>query len=328
VDDKVLTDWNGLMVAAMAAAGQRLAEPRFVAAGVRAAEFVLSRLRGAGSGTLLHVYREGSARIPAFLDDYAFLVEGLLALHPATGDERWLHEAARLAAEQDGRLGDGRGGYFAAGEDPRLLFRAKPAYDGAVASGNGIAALNLIELGRRTGDASWRERAAATMQAFGRGMASMPLAHVTLVRALRRLGPGAVPKPVAPAADSRSLLEDEARDVVELAGRLGAGAAPWRSFVLELKVREGWHLNANPASLPSLVATSIEPVLGGLRGVRYPDGEAAGSGGEEVRVYRRVVRIEGEVEQPGGGAPAVQLTYQACDEARCLPPVSRLVRLQ
>ncbi|HSD65215.1 MAG TPA: thioredoxin domain-containing protein, partial [Vicinamibacteria bacterium] len=185
-DDKVLADWNGLMIGAMARAGARLAEPRYLAAAERAAGFALSRL--AGDGTLLHVFRDGRARIPAFLDDYAFLVEGLLQLHGATGEKRWLAEAVRLAEEQERRLGDGpNGGCFGAGEDPRLLFRAKPAFDAAVASGNGVAALNAVELARLTGEPSWAGRAEAALLAFADGMARAPLAPVTLGRALQRL---------------------------------------------------------------------------------------------------------------------------------------------
>ena len=89
-DDKVLADWNGLMIGAMARAGARLAEPRYIAAAERAAGFVLSRMVDTAEGTLLHAFREGRAHVAAFLDDYAFLVEGLLQLHGATGDGRWL----------------------------------------------------------------------------------------------------------------------------------------------------------------------------------------------------------------------------------------------
>ncbi len=96
-DDKALADWNGLMIGAMARAGARLAEPRYLAAAERAAGFVLSRLADATDGTLLHAFREGRAHVAAFLDDYAFLVEGLLQLHGATGEKRWLGEAVRLA---------------------------------------------------------------------------------------------------------------------------------------------------------------------------------------------------------------------------------------
>ena len=107
VDDKVLTDWNGLMIGAMARAGALLREPRYTAAAERAARFVLETLRDADAGTLLHAWRDGQARVPALLDDYAFLVEGLLEL--ARGDrreQRWLDEAVRLAEEQERRLGD------------------------------------------------------------------------------------------------------------------------------------------------------------------------------------------------------------------------------
>jgi uncharacterized protein YyaL (SSP411 family) len=337
-DDKVLADWNGLAIGAMAEAGRLLGEARYVASARRAAEFVLARLSAERGGPLLHAYREGRAHVPALLDDYAFLVEGLLRLHEATDERLWLDQAVRLAREQEDRLGDAdAGGYFAAGDDARLLFRAKPAFDGAVASGNGVAVLDLLELSELTGDVFWRERAEAGLAAFGEGMTAAPLAHVTLVRGLaRRAGvqeAGAVraAEPRAAAAASAD-LEQEARDALEVRGRLGAGAGGFRPFSVELTLRRGWHVNANPAG-PSLVATTLEPVLGELRDVRYPPGEAVdpGAGGA---VYRGTVRLEGEVRHvgevrhEGAGAPAVELRYQACDETRCLPPITRLVRLQ
>ena len=206
-DDKVLADWNGLMIGAMARARARLAEPRYIAAAERAAGFVLSRMVDGAGGTLLHAFREGRAHVPAFLDDYAFLVEGLLQLHGATGDARWLTAAVRLGEEQEARLGDAEGGgAFAAGQDPRLLFRSKPAFDGAVASGNGIAALNAVELSRLTGDPAWADRAEGALRAFGAGMSQAPLAHVTLARALERLlaTPRATPAPPRAAAAGAS----------------------------------------------------------------------------------------------------------------------------
>jgi hypothetical protein len=154
------------------------------------------------------------------------------------------------------------------------------------------------------------------------------LAHVTLLRALPRLHDA--PKPsasVAPPAAAGIDLEDEAREVVEVGGRLGSGTEDWRPFTVELKIRKGWHLNANPAGA-SLVATTLVPVLGKLRGLRYPEGETFGPSSDVIAVYRGQVRLEGEIDHRGVGAPAVELTYQACDDARCLPPVTRLVRLQ
>jgi uncharacterized protein YyaL (SSP411 family) len=338
VDDKVLADWNGLMIGALARAGALLREPRYRAAAERAASFVLKHLVDPASGTLLHTWREGRARVAAYLDDYAFLISGLLELHAASGEPRWLAEAVRLSEEQERRLGDpGGGGYYAAGADPRLLVRAKPAFDGAVASGNGVAALNAVELARRTGEAPYRERAAGTLGAFAPGMAEAPLAHVTLVRALVRLrglpemattaAAAPVTKPAA-ASSASDALEEEAYAVVEIDGRLGTSEDDdWKPFRIELDVRRGWHVNANPAGA-GLVPVSVAGVIGGVRGVRYPAGVPWDGGAGAVPVHAGRVVIEGEIERRGGGAVSVEVSYQACDEARCLPPVARIVRLR
>ncbi len=349
-DDKVLADWNGLTIGALARAGARLAEPRYLDAARRAAAFALDTLVDGGTGTLLHSWRAGRGHVHAFLDDYAFLVEGLLQLHAATGEREWAAEALRLAEQQEQRLGDAEGGgYFAAGADPRLPFRAKPAFDGAVASGNGIAALNAIALAQLTGDGLWADRAESTLLAFADGMAQAPIAHVTLLRALERfrqlerpatssarvvaeslaVGPrtNAERPSEAPAAATPS-LEDEAYDAVEVQGRLGSSEdEEWKPFRVELDVRRGWHTNANPAA-EGLAATTVAGVLGRLRNVRYPAGEPWDGGGGPVPVYKGRVAIEGEIEHRGGGAPAVEVAYQACDDARCLPPVARIVRLK
>ena len=338
VDDKVLTDWNGLMIAALARVGALLREPRYTAAAERAARFVLEQLVD-GTGGLLHAWRAGQARVAALLDDYAFFVEGLLELHAATGEARWLAEAVRLAEEQERRLGDPEGGgYFAGGADPRLLVRAKPAFDGAVASGNGIAAANAVELARRTGEAVHRRRAESTLRAFAAGMAEAPLAHVTLIRALERLRalPESVAQPreaVAPATSGVAVsaseaLEEEAYAAVEIDARLGSSEDEhWKPFRLELSVRKGWHVNANPAGA-GLVPVTVAGVVGGVRGLRYPAGAAWDAGAGDVPVYSGRVVIEGEIERRGGGAAGVEVGYQACDDSRCLPPVTRIVRLR
>ncbi len=348
VDDKVLTDWNGLMIGALARSSALLREPRYLAAAERAASFLLKQLKDPETGTLLHTWREGRASVAAYLDDYAFLVSGLLELGAATGESRWLAEAVRLAEEQERRLGDAEGGgYFSAGADPRLLVRARTAFDGAVASGNGIAALNAVELARRTGDATHRLRAEATLGAFAAGMAEAPLGHVTLVRALERLRalPATAVKALGtaapagaastasaekpPSATSASeALEEEAYAAVEVEGRLGSSEdEEWKPFRIELGLQKGWHVNATPAG-EGLVPLRVSGVIGGVRALRYPAGTPWHGGGGEVPVYTGRVVIEGEVERRGGGAVSVELSYQACDEARCLPPVARIVRLR
>ena len=120
-------------------------------------------------------------------------------------------------------------------------------------------------------------------------------------------------------------LEDEAREAVEIEGRLGSGEDEvWRPFTVDLVIGRGFHVNPNPAPDPALVATAVSGVIGAVRHVAYPAGGALESG---TVGYRGRVRIEGEIEHRGGGAAAVEVIYQACDDQRCLPPVSRMVRL-
>ena len=127
--------------------------------------------------------------------------------------------------------------------------------------------------------------------------------------------------------DIAQLLVNEGRvvEAVEIVGRLGSGEDEvWRPFTVDLAIRPGFHLNPNPAPDPVLIATAISGVVGSVRHVRYP---AADPTEGEPPGYRGRVRIEGEVEHRGGGAAAVEVVYQACDDRRCLPPVSRVVRL-
>jgi uncharacterized protein YyaL (SSP411 family) len=164
-DDKVLADWNGMAIAGLAVAGSLLAAPELTAAAARAADFMLGEMRPAG-GPLLHAWRGGRGKIAAYLADYAYAARALLALHEATGEPRWLAAAAELTDEQGGRLADPEGGFFVAAASPDLLFRSKDPFDGAVPSANAVAALNLVELARRTGDRRWLEQARITLQAF------------------------------------------------------------------------------------------------------------------------------------------------------------------
>jgi uncharacterized protein YyaL (SSP411 family) len=164
-DDKLLADWNGTAIAGLAVAGRLLARPDLVDRAARAADFLLAALRAA-DGTLLHAWRAGEGRIAAFLSDYVFLVRGLLRLHAATGDGRWLDEARRLTAEQTRRLASPRGGFFNAAEADDLLIRGKELFDGAMPAANGVAALNLLELASATGEATYLDQAEHTLRAF------------------------------------------------------------------------------------------------------------------------------------------------------------------
>lgn len=170
-DDKVLTDWNGLMIGALAYAGRTLREERYTKAARAAAEFVLSRLRP--KGQLHHRWRQGEAKVEGLLEDYAFLNWGLLDLYEATYEPRWLREARVLSDEMIARFWDAEGkGFFQVGAKSGLIARPKPTYDGAIPSGNAAAAQVLIRLGAIRSDRKRFERGEETL-----GFYSQLLAH-------------------------------------------------------------------------------------------------------------------------------------------------------
>lgn len=190
-DDKILADWNGLMIAALGRSARALDEPRYAAAGQRAADFVLGRLRS-GSGVLLHRYRDGEAAVPAHLDDYAFLIWGLIELYEAEFESRNLKSALELAGDAINLFWDGdRGGfYFSGGNQEEVLLRSKESYDGAVPSGNAAMALNLLRLSHLTGRTDLAEKAAKMFSAFAATIRQSPSAYTHWLAALDfALGP-------------------------------------------------------------------------------------------------------------------------------------------
>jgi uncharacterized protein len=154
LDDKILAGWNGLAIAAFAEAGAAFDEPRYVEAGVQAADFVLSRLRR-DDGRLLRSWRDGVAGGPAYADDHALMADACLALAEASLDPRWITEARRLADELVTLFHDGdAGGFFQTGSDAEsLVVRPKELFDNAVPSGNSAAADVLQRVGLLYGDA-------------------------------------------------------------------------------------------------------------------------------------------------------------------------------
>jgi uncharacterized protein YyaL (SSP411 family) len=183
-DEKVLAGWNGLAISALALGGRVLAEPRHVEAAVRAAEFVLGRM--VKEGRLLRVWRAGDAGVPAFLEDHAFLAQGLLDLFEATFEPRWLAAAVDLSERLERLFGDpAAGGWFTAAEDhERLLVREKPTHDGAEPSGASIAVQNALRLSAFTGDPRWRDRAERALRLYARTLEEQPLAVPELLCAL------------------------------------------------------------------------------------------------------------------------------------------------
>ncbi len=171
LDDKILTAWNGLMIAAFARAARVLAgrpsSGQYLEAATRAASFARQTLwseRG-----LLRRYRDGEAAIDGYAEDYAYLIWGLLELFQADGDARWLEWSLELQAQMDERFWDPKdGGWFSTtGEDPTVLLRLKEDYDGAEPAASSVAALNTLTIAHLTGDEEMIQRTARTLGRFG-----------------------------------------------------------------------------------------------------------------------------------------------------------------
>lgn len=213
LDDKVLADWNGLMVAALAKAARVFGNAGYQAAAERAMEFLLARMR-TEDGRLWHRYRDGEAAIPAFADDYAFVCFALVELYECTFSVQYLAEAlALMKIFQEHFLDNDTGGFFFVADDGEaLLVRKKEIYDGAIPSANSVACETLIRLSRLTGDPVHEETAAALTRTFAGQVRETPSAFCWFLCAMERAtGPS---QEIVIAGDERSAETEALSEVI------------------------------------------------------------------------------------------------------------------
>lgn len=187
-DTKILTSWNGLMIRGFADAGRVLKDEQYVNAAARAAEFVLDKLR-TPDGRLLRTYGQGEAKLNAYLYDYAFLIDGLIALHRATGDKKWIEAADELMQKQIELFWDEKAGgfYFTSTDHESLLARGKNPVDGAEPSGVSVSAENLIYLARELERPEYLQRAEKTVQSVSALLLRAPVAAPRMMVAVAEL---------------------------------------------------------------------------------------------------------------------------------------------
>jgi uncharacterized protein YyaL (SSP411 family) len=185
LDDKRLTSWNALMVSALADAGGALAEPRYLEAATGCADFLLDELRD-DRGRLLRTYNHGQAKIDAYLEDHAYLLEALILLFEATCEERWLAQATAIADAMIARFADPeRGGFFSTASDGEpLLTRRKDLEDTPIPAGGSSAALGLLRLGQLTGEPTYERQSASVLRLLHEIAPRYPSAFGHLLQAL------------------------------------------------------------------------------------------------------------------------------------------------
>ena len=190
-DDKVLADWNGLMIASLAKGARSLGEPLYAVAAAKAADFILEQMRDR-EGQLLHRYREGEARVTASLNDYAFLIWGLSELYETTFETRYLAAALELLEHVLTHFKDDTNGGFYSTADyaESLILRTRDVFDGALPSGNSAMLMNLTFLGHLTGRSEYLDDASRLGRALAHEVDRVPQAHTHLLSALDlALGP-------------------------------------------------------------------------------------------------------------------------------------------
>ncbi len=345
LDTKVLTAWNGQMIAGVATASLALEEktgPRpHLQLAVRAADFVLKNLR-TKEGRLLRTWstrpgQPGEARLNGYLDDYAFLVHGLLTLHDATGAPRWLDEAKALTDLMVKHHADEKtGGFYYTSHDHEKLFaRAKDQYDGAQPSGNSLAVRNLVRLWRKTNDDRYRALAEKTFKAFAGALKTGGTGLTTMAEALAMYLDAQSTSPLAPGGrgvGGEGGLKKPA-DVVKVKAAAEPpkpGADGKQVITVTLAIDKGWHVYANPVGVEDLAAAQTTVTVGGKAKpedvrIEYPKGtEVEDNVVGKYRVYEDAVTIKAAVRRaPGDAGPLeVAVKFQACTKQQCLLPAT------
>ncbi len=356
-DDKILTAWNGLMIRALARAGVILEKPEYVRAAEKAAEFILTEMRDE-KGRLYHSYAARQPKIDAYLDDYAYLNEALLALHLATDNEKWANAARRLSDMQLSLFWDeqGKGCYFTSHHHEALLARTKNAYDSVTPSGNSVTVRNLLRLAAFTKQDDYRTRARQTLELFAPLIADSPGGLTNMALALGEYLDVNEPAngSAQPARKALGIAPDP--DILLSSGegqpRGGAAKKPAKEkehvtgqaflsvdglppggkckVLVQLQVEQGWHIHANPPGDEDIdIATELElesDLKIELVEVTYPSGKKVPreEGGKPQIHYVGKVDLIGEIEIPAEAAGKketlkLSVTYQACNDTRCLP---------
>lgn len=343
LDDKVIGAWNGMMIAGLARAAVYLQEPRYAEAASRAAKFVVEKMRD-GEGNLLRSMRSDIGRIGGVLEDYAFLIEGLLLLHvaeaklPSLRVAAILREPLALARELTDRAtrifggagGGAAGGFFDTRDGQSDLFvRSRSTHDGAIPSGASVMLANLVMLHELVGNGGYLDEARGSLASLSSAIAESPVGAANAVRSLLNLvQSGAVADGTAEPGEAEAGSKKEGFTPVEIFAteeRITVGKDRPGSLRLVLKIAPGYHINAAEPGVKELVGLRVWIANGGGIAVYadYPRGEAYGPDGA-ARVHHKSVEFDVAVEQTGPitGRPLLAVTFQACTDRECLAPMT------
>jgi len=342
-DDKVLTSWNGLMIGSLAYAGRQLDEPRYTAAAAQAADFILRTMLR--DGVLLRSYRDGEAKLPGYLDDYAYLAQGLIELHRATGEKRWLDAADQLAIAliEDFQDQENGGFFFTTAQHENLLMRSKNLGGGGnLPDANGVAAEVLLNLASLSDRPTYLSAARSTLTAMAGLMQQNPFSTEHLLIATAEL----LHNSTSAVTTVDQNTEDSSPDITQRAGPVTISAYASHLTVkpgetlhvaVALDIDEGWHLyGQNPdADFLETTTVRIEPsalFVAGQSKSPKPHRKFDTVLKQTLNTYSgriefRVPVIVNSDAQAGTTTLNLVVKTQACDANRCLSPETTLLRI-
>ncbi|MBU2580889.1 MAG: DUF255 domain-containing protein [Alphaproteobacteria bacterium] len=304
-DEKILSGWNGAMIAAFAEAGRVLEEPRYIAAAATAARFVLAKMGGEADG-LKRSFFEGHADLEATQVDHVQMALGLIALFDATGERAWLDQAIRLSrAMIAGFLDEPAGDFFMASSGAGFV-RAKQRDDSELASGNAAALELFARLARRDTAPEWRH-------------------HADRLAAIQAVLAVASPVANAHALTALTLLVEGEMGPLQFAGKGAVRIGVTRdggAVLVRLAIAPGWHVNADKPLEDFLIPTRLGLAGGAPAEVAYPKPitRKLSFNGSDMTLYEGDVELRLTPAGATGGAMELKLELQTCSDQICLDP--------
>ncbi len=317
-DDKIVTAWNGMVIAAFAEAGYQLDDTVYLDEAKKAAQFIWQHNQRQ-SGELYRVYLNDSASIDAAQEDYAYLAEGFLRLFDSTSDDDWLEKARQIADKMITKFWDqNQGGFYMAGHSkiaPHIR-NLKEVNDGAMPSGNSVAVKVLAELYKRSGIGLYQDKAWATVAAFSEQVKTHPGAYAYFLLGVDQLLAGEVGN-----------IQYVANGAVSIKANVQVMENNKFRLVFDFSIKPGWHINAHQPLQKDLIATEVK--LGDekawqLESVIYPEPKKKKLAFQETELalYEKQTQLQATVLRKIDDAQVVplQVTMQACNEQHCLAP--------
>ena len=333
-DDKLLVSWNGLMIGALAEAGAAMNESRYLDAAGRAAQFILDTMIQP-DGQLQRVYRMGQAKQPGYLDDYAYFADGLIKLHRAAKDPRWLDAARQIAGQMVQRFADiPRGGfYFTSAVHDEMILRSKnPHAGGNQPHVNGIAASVVMQIGQLDRHAEYLTLAENTVRLFAGQIAEYPMGNEELILvAIGLMDAGALERDAGAAP-----MATEGQPPLYIEAFVAERDVDLITLSVRITIDPPYHIYGPAVDDASLTATTVTLAEADgveLGDVTYPQTEPMTDpvADRDIPTYRGsiaiTVRLKLTGQTPADVAAMLRVHAQPCDDRACLKPQTVNLRI-